>query len=115
MLKILKKEGFSSLVEIIVTALIFLLATFGILTTASILKPESSNSTRRLQAAYMGKQIIDDLRASVDARSWDNAAGPLAVGILKNQTIGDFSINYILTDVAGLNLRKLTMNISFPD
>ncbi len=115
MLKILKKEGFSSLVEVIVTSLIFALAAFGILTTVSILRPEGANSSQRLQAAYAGKQLIDDLRSYVDARSWNNATGPLAVGILHNQTIGNFSINYILEDMPGLNLRKLTMNISFPD
>lgn len=115
MLKVLRKQGFSSLVEVIVTAIIFALAAFGILTTVSILKPQGASSSRRLQAAYLGKQVIEDLRSSVDARTWNNASGPLAPGVLHNTTIGNFSINYILEDVPGLNLRKLTMNIHFPD
>ena len=70
MLRNLKKErmeGFASIVEVAVTAVIFILATAGILSTVSMLKPHGRESTKKIEAAYIGKGIIDQLRKEVHA------------------------------------------------
>jgi len=55
MLKVLKQNGFASIVEVIVTAVVFTVAAFGILTTVSMLRPQGMESYRKLEAAYHAK------------------------------------------------------------
>lgn len=119
MLKILKKKGFASVLEVIVTAVIFMLAAFGIMTTVSMLRPHTLEVSREVEAAYHAKNMMDYLRGQVDAATWDT--GLLATGATHSDTIGDYTINWSLTDVnpaaypPGLAPRKLTMNVYYPD
>lgn len=119
MLRTLKENGFASVLEVIVTAVIFMLAAFGILTTVSMLRPHTLETSREVEAAYHAKNMMDYLRGQVDAATWDT--GPLATGVVHSNTIGDYTINWELTDVnpaeypAGLAPRKLTMNVYYPD
>lgn len=117
MLKGLKNQGFASVVEVIVTSVIFILAAAGILTTISMLRPQGEESARKLQAAYIGKGIIDDLRSQIDARTWNDSGGNFAVGTpyTINSIDGVYNVTYFFEDVPGLGLRKLTMNVDFPD
>ena len=119
MLKILKEKGFASVLEVIVTAVIFMLAAFGIMTTVSMLRPHDLESYRELEAAYHAKNMMDYLRGQVDAGTWDT--GPLATGVTHSNTIGDYTVNWSLTEVdpaaypPGLAPRKLAMNVYYPD
>ena len=113
MLKILKKEGFASLVEVIVTAVIFSLAAFGVFTTISMLRPHGADSLRKLEAAYVAKGVIDELRAYVDARMWDNEDSLLSTNGYHNTTIGNYMVNWWLNDVPGLNVRELQMEVYY--
>ena len=119
MLKTLKKKGFASVLEVIVTAVIFMLAAFGIMTTVSMLRPHDLQVSREVEAAYHAKNMMDYLRGQVDAGTWDT--GPLATGVIHSNTIGDYTVNWSLTDVdpaaypPGLAPRKLAMNVYYPD
>lgn len=121
MLKILKTKGFASVLEVIVTAVIFMLAAFGIMTTVSMLRPHNLEVSREIAASYHAKNMMDYLRGQVDATAWGANTGPLATGVAHSSIVGDYTINWSLAEVnpaaypPGLAPRKLSMNISYPD
>ena len=111
MLRIKHNQGFASLAEVLVTAVIFTLAAVGIFTTIAMLQPQGMDSQQRLQAAYIGQSVIEQLRGYVDARVWDNAQSPLAVNIVHSQVVGNYTVNWYLQDVPNLGVRQITMNV----
>lgn len=121
MLKISKRTGFASVLEVIITAVIFSLAAFGVLSTVSMLRPHSREAYREVEAAYYAKNMMDYLRTQVEAEAWQANTGPLATGVTHSTVVGDYTIDWTLTDVnpaeypAGFAPRKLSMNVSFPD
>ena len=116
MFKILKQnKAFASFVEIIVTSVIFLLAGLGIFTSISMLRPHGSESAQKLEAAYIGKRVLDQLRGAVDASTWNLASSPLAPNVPHSQNINGYIVNYVLVDMPGLDIRQLFMNIYYQD
>lgn len=117
MLRIHKNQGFASMVEVIVTAIIFTLAATGIFTTISMLRPHSGESVRRLEAAYVGKGVIDELREFVDASTWDDANGNLALSKVYDELFGIYNVVWFFEEVPGTNgaVRQLFMNVTYPD
>jgi len=102
------------MVEVIVTAVIFVLATAGILSTVSMIKPQGTESSKKIEAAYVGKGVIDQLRKEVDASTWNT--GALKVGGPYNWggPTGDYTVSYTVTETDP-TFRKLTMTITWPD
>ena len=113
MLRNLKNKGMASIVEIIVTSVVFIIAAGGILSTVAMFRPQGKEASMKIEAAYIGKGVIDDLRQQVNAEDWYTASN-LAVGGPYILTFDIYTVNYTITD-AGAGLRKLTMNITFPD
>ena len=110
-----REKGFASIVEVVVTTVIFILATAGILSTLSMLQPHVRTSTREIEAAYVGKGIIDDLRKEVEAGAigGDGFFGPnLALGAHTPSVIGDYTVTYTITEPIP-NVRKLSMTIDW--
>ena len=70
----------ASIIEVIVTSVIFIIAAFGIMSTLATSQPQSTNSAKRLKAAFIGRQFLDELRTKVDARTWDQGNNDLSVG-----------------------------------
>ena len=120
MLRILKKQGFASFVEIVVAAVIFLIATFSILTTTAMLQPHGTVSYTKLDATYAAKGVVEWLYQKVEANSWIDNAGPLATGVKHTNTIGSYTVNWELVTVTGnyppnLAPRQLFMNVYYSD
>lgn len=113
MLRDLKDKGFASIVEIIVTTVVFVIAAAGILATVVMFRPQGKESSLKIEAAYIGAGIIDDLRRDVNAEEWNDVGSNLAVGNY-SVTSGIYTINYTITQPT-LGLRHLAMNITFPD
>ncbi len=112
MLKNLKKDGFSSFVEIMISAVVFAIAAVGMFSMVSKLKPKGDASAKKLEAMYAAKSILDELRGSVDARTW--LTGPndlLPGGGVHSKTRGDVTVEYTVTDVPGSDLRQVSMNV----
>jgi len=109
-----KKKGIASFVEVTMTAIIFILASACILTTISMLQPQGVGSQKKLAAAQFGKSVLEGLRESVDARTWDDAASNLAVGT-HTMTVGNYTVTYDVTDVTGLGVREVNMTVTYPD
>lgn len=115
MFKLLKQGGFASIMEVIVSSIIFIIAAFGIFSSISMIRPHGAESSKKLEAAYIGREVIDDIRGQVDARTWDQPSSLLATGVNRAETIGDFNVTWRLEDVPGMNLRKLEMKVEYPD
>lgn len=118
MLKNLKNNGFASIVEVIVTSIIFVIAVAGILTTMSMLRPAGEESAKKLEAAYIAKQELERLRGQIDASTWDNASFNYLPGTYSKVVVGDtgnYTVNWIVSNVPNLNLRQVNMTVTFPD
>ena len=120
--KIKSQSGFSSLIEVTVTAVVFAIAVFGLMASMTMLQPDAVVSSKRLEAAYIGKSIIDNFRSDVNAESWyfgnsDDPLNPDGGSQTRTITRGgiDYDITYEIITVPGMDLRKLTMNIEYPD
>ncbi len=115
MIRIHRKYGFASMAEVLVTAVIFVLAAVGIFATISMLRPQGMESKERLEAAYVGKSVIEELRGYVDERVWDDETSPLAPG-MHNSEIGNYVVDWhVSDDDPELGVRYLTMNVSIKE
>jgi len=110
------KSGFS-LIEVIMAAVIFSIAAVGLFSTFSVQRESSDRSERRLQAAYCGRQVLEELRAKIDQRNWDS--GYLQEGVhppLLSYTLAPpcdaYLVNYTVANVA-TGGRKVTLNITW--
>lgn len=61
-----------SLVEILVATIILLIAALGTFGVLASMRGQSSGSERELQAAYFGRQMLEELRAKVDQGTWNS-------------------------------------------
>lgn len=118
-LKTKRKQGFASIVEVIVTTVVFILATAGILSTVSMLKPHARISTRGIEASYIGRGLMDELRKEVNAAPGGVYFGSnLALGVHNKGCMDpptcDYSVSYTVTEPIP-NLRQLIMTITWPD
>ena len=108
MLKKLKKKGFVSIVEVIVTSVIFILAAFGILSSISKLSPAGVDTSKRLDSAYSGRKFIENLRNSISLYSSGRRYTNKVVGGLANYTV-----NWYLNDDITTGTRKMFMNVYY--
>ncbi|MFT7538660.1 MAG: Tfp pilus assembly protein PilV [Lysobacterales bacterium] len=120
MISITSKQGFGSIIEVTIAAIIFTIAAFGLMSSITMLSPETAISSQRLEAAYIGRSLLDELRSDVDASSnWLDAGHPLYSGTTINRTISlgtiQYNVSYRLEDIPGLDVRRMTMNIEYPD
>lgn len=112
----LQENGFASITEVIVTSIIFVLAAAGIMSTLAMLRPQGGGSTQKIEAAYLGKGIMDDLRKDVDAATWNDANSRLAPGPHNLGQINGFTVSYTVTQLPSpSNVRRLDMTVSWPD
>ena len=64
-----KSRGFT-ITEVVVSALIFAIATAGVLATATTMRRPAVESSEDVTAAFLAKKILDDLRSQLDSTSW---------------------------------------------
>lgn len=107
-------QGFASIAEVMISAVIFAIASLGILATITSLQPHTAQSEKRLQAMYIAKGVMEELYQYVDATTWNNTGSPVETDLIHNLTYGDYNVAYYLEDVPNLELRKLTINVTYP-
>lgn len=116
MIRLNKKEGFASFVEVVITAIIFTLSAVGILASINMLRPHGAESTAKLEAAYVAKGFLEQLRTAVDAQMWDDAGSNLALGS-HNVVLNGYTINYVVTAMPDFDPdmapRRVDLNIYF--
>ncbi len=112
-----KKEGFTA-VEIIVASLIFVTTAASILSILSSLKKPSSKTERKVEAAYFGKSVLDELRAKVSAKTWGQAGTAPGVGTYtttKTSASGlDYTVAYTISNSTASS-RKVTLNVTWAE
>jgi len=114
MLKIIKqKKGFASIVEVIVTSIVFSVAAISIFATISMVRPQSSSASQQLEAAYIGRQVMDELRGKIDANTWNDSGSDYAVDVIHTKNYGVYTVNYLLTDDPNLDVRRLSLNVYY--
>jgi prepilin-type N-terminal cleavage/methylation domain-containing protein len=120
-----KKNKAFSLIEVIVATIIFLIASLGVFNVFFMAQKLSIISGKEVIAANYGRQLLEDLRAKVDQRTWDppgswyldcSGIGPVWTSWPTAPTVSDafYNLNgnalYQCTeDVNGL--RKVTLKI----
>ncbi len=105
-----QEKGFS-LIEIIAAILIFSIASVGLFSTFAAQRESTERSERRLQAAYLGRQVLEELRAKIDAMSWDS--GDLSEGVhLYPTNSALFNVSYTVINAAAGG-RKVTLTINY--
>lgn len=122
MLKLLKNEGFASILEVIVASVIFVVTALGVFSSIAMVRSQGGGSTQTLEALYIGKRVMDDLRAQVYGNLW--AAGPLSPGgnpYTQTVTVGarTYTVTYNMVDVPGVAygayslLRRMDMMVQY--
>ena len=115
MKRLLNNNGFASILEVIVSSIIFMTAAVGFFTSVSMMRPQSNDSTKKLAALYAGRSVAEELRGEVYGNLWNHSSSNLRPGVLHTRSVGIYTINYILTDDPNLSMRRLDMNIYYPD
>lgn len=115
------KNGFS-FVEIVVASVIFVIISAGVLIAMSNLRAPAETSKTKLQSAYVGKQITEELKNAVNAAIWDSTStsiNPLVPG--QTYTIpalaapfNNITGTYTVANNAN-NYRTVTFNIQYPN
>jgi hypothetical protein len=114
-------KGLASILEVIVSSIIFMTAAIGFFSSVSMLTPTATDSAKKLRALHAAKSVVDDLRAEVYGNLWTHASSPLRPNVVHQRTVGVYSINYILTDVPNITnggvsmLRRMDMNVLYPN
>lgn len=99
-----------SLVEVLITSLIFVVAATGLLATFSSQRSTVKRSQRQVQAAYYGRQVLEELRSKVDQRNWDS--GDLQEGAHTLPASGPYTATYTVTTTANGG-RKVDLTITW--
>jgi Tfp pilus assembly protein PilV len=110
-----RTEGFASMVEVIVTSVIFILAAAGILSSVAMLRPHGEVSSEKVEAAYIAKGLLDDLHEEIDATTWYANTGGLSLGAHPMPSIGAYTITYTVSATSDPDLRHLSVDITWPD
>ena len=109
MFKKINQNG-ASLVEVLIAALIFTIAATGLFTTFASQRETTKRSQRQVQAAYYGRQVLEELRSKVDQRNWDS--GDLQEGVHNLAPSGPYSATYTVTTTANGG-RKVDLTITW--
>ncbi len=119
MKKLNQNSGFS-MTEVVVAAVIFAISVAGFLSTSASLRQPGAKTERRLQASYIGKQVLEDLRVDLNPTNW--TGGSLAEGTFNLLPITANGIQYRVTytvtslDPSDINApRKVDLTISWDE
>lgn len=120
-----KYQGFS-LVEVVVAAVIFIIAAMGIFGVFSMSQNLSTVSEKEIIAANYGRQLLEDLRANVDQRTWAAGTWPLTCDSTWrswptapttwdafSNLSGNATYNCVENEDGIVGLRKVTLNVSW--
>jgi len=104
-------QGFS-LLEALVAAVVFIIASMGLFSSFTVQRQSLEHSGRRLQAAIFAQEVLEDLRAKVDQTNWDS--GDLQIG---GHTVvsadGRYTATYTVSEDAVTKMRKVDLVVSW--
>lgn len=110
-----KNIGFT-MVEIVVSILIFALSIAGLLSAISSLNRPAVESFEEVQAAYIGKQLFEEFKQGIDASTWNQpnsilnpTAAPVQTQITRQGIV--FTTSYTITDDVTVGGRWMDLTI----
>ena len=118
-----QEQGFT-ITEVVVSALIFAVATAGVLATATTMRRPAVDSSEDVTAAFLAKRILDDLRSQLDSITWQNN-GLFDIGKHYDKTnlpmLADIVVDGVtyrpsydvVTDPNGTQARKIELSIDW--
>ena len=113
------QRGFT-LVEVTMAGGIFSIVAAGLYATFAALNRSTDTAEQRLYAAYLGRQLLEDIRAKADVATFlncDGASRPWPEDLSANPIVATYGgqVNYICTVIgAGLpgeGARRVTLTI----
>lgn len=118
-MRILTSKGFSYIEAIIATSILGI-AVVGILMTVSSIKKPVAKSDRALVAAYFGQEVLENLRAKVDARDFNTGelsittpdAPHVVTKVINGVTYKAF---YHVLDDPASGSRRVNLTVDWPD
>ena len=118
MLKNIKKNPNAySLVEVVVSTVIFMIVAVGTFSVFSMTRQMSVASDKEIEAAQQGRELLEELRAQVDARTWANFGGLTCDGSWSAWGL-DFDgipIRYRCTNLESGNLRRVDLQLNWAE
>lgn len=107
-------QGFASIIEVVMTSIVFIVASAGILSAVSMLQPLSAESSQKIEAAYLAKGLMDEFRKDVLATPGSYWEADLDPGVHNLGAIGDYTVSYEVFDGDPIpNVRKVTMTVTW--
>lgn len=113
----LRRGGFS-ITEAVIAAVVFVIAVTGVLATIGNIKKSSARTDRSLTAAYVGQQVLEAMRANVDAGTWNNPASPLSLGVHNGSKPVNgvtYTYTYTVAQDPVSKARRVTITVNWPD
>lgn len=101
-----------------IAAIVFVIAVTGVLATIGNIKKPSARTDRSLTAAYVGQQVLEDMRTNVDAGAWDDPGSPLSLGTHNgSKPVNGVTYTYTYTVVQDpvSKARQVTITVNWPD
>lgn len=107
------QAGFASIVEVIIAAIIFTVAAFGIFTSIASMRPEGADSSEKLEAALMAKGKLEEFRRALSPDSWNN--GDLSIGTNKTVTENGYTYTWTVSDGGAMDdyVRRVDLTITY--
>ncbi|MCK5580381.1 MAG: hypothetical protein KAJ18_03820 [Candidatus Omnitrophica bacterium] len=111
------REAFT-MTEVVVAAIVFTLASSGIIATVTSLNKPAAESTEYVTAAFLGKKILEGLRKEVDGETWNEGAlvpcdssNPYTMQEIIIDDVYYTPIYIVEADPNGTSARKVTLNM----
>jgi len=112
----IKNKGLS-LIEVVISAVLFSIAALGMFSTLSMMRVSSDVSDKRLGAAYFGKQCLEQLRAKVDQRAYNGTdyTNELSLGPHNCPGPADpvYTGTYTVSEDATTKARKVNLSVTW--
>lgn len=120
--RLLKERRGFSITEVVVAAIIFSLAAAGMYATIVSFNKPAATFSEASQAAFIGKQVLESLRPSINQESWDSVnslVNPLSLGTHNWTAVTvdgiSYNGNYLVESDTTTSGRKVTLNIYWTD
>lgn len=106
------------MVEVIVTAIIFVASAAGIYTTLTLVRPDSKAAADKVQALYKGKEFLEGLHENVRPSEWNQRASGLRVGSYPSTIIDGYRYEWTVEPVVidgqtSPHVRKVTLDVTY--
>lgn len=115
-----RQETAFTITEVVVSALIFAIATAGIMATASSMRKPAVESSEDVAAAFLAKRILDGLRSQLAAGTWNQVGGNFDTSV-SNHVLNPITLDgtvytpwyTIETDPQGTQARKVNLTVTW--